>query len=134
MRSHAWIKTPRQETQTAVIGGWIPGTGGRAATFGSLLLGAHDQAGHLVYIGRVGAGMSDAVLRDLRRRLDALAVATSPFAAPVPREHARAARWVRPALVAEVAFRTWSGGGQLRHPVWKGLRPDLSGHDAIFPT
>lgn len=134
VRSRAWIKSPRQETQTAVIGGWVPGNGGRAATFGSLLLGAHDEAGRLVYIGRVGAGLSEHALRDLRRQLDGLATQVSPFAGQVPREHARDARWVRPVLLGEVAFRSWTTDRRLRQPAWKGLRPDLSGHDAVLPA
>jgi bifunctional non-homologous end joining protein LigD len=42
----------------------------------------------------------------------------------VPREHARGARWVEPRLVGEVAYRTWTPDGRLRHPSWRGLRPD----------
>nr|WP_177221616.1 ATP-dependent DNA ligase [Lentzea xinjiangensis] len=69
VRSRSWIKCPLWNSQEVVIGGWTPGSGGRASTLGSLLLGAHDEQGRLLYVGRVGTGMSGQVLRDLRLRL-----------------------------------------------------------------
>ena len=37
---------------------------------------------------------------------------------------AKGAHWVRPDLVAEIAFTEWSHDGALRHPSFQGLRPD----------
>lgn len=133
-RSRSWIKCPLWQSQEVVIGGWTPGNGGRASSFGSLLLGAHDEQGHLVYVGRVGAGLSESMLRDLRTRLDDLATLRSPFDTPVPREHARTAHWVRPELVGEVTFRTWTSDRQLRHSSWRGLRPDRSPSSVTLPA
>jgi bifunctional non-homologous end joining protein LigD len=49
----------------------------------------------------------------------------SPFAVPVPREHARGAHWVEPLLVGDVEYREFTAGERrLRHPAWKGLRAD----------
>lgn len=62
----------------------IARTGGRAKTFGSLLVGAYDEHGRLDYIGRVGSGFSEHKLRDLNGRLEKLARTTSPFAPPLP--------------------------------------------------
>jgi bifunctional non-homologous end joining protein LigD len=65
------------------------------------------------------------MLRDLHARLRPLARHDPPLAEPVPRDHARQARWVNPVLVGEVAYRTWSPDQRrLRHPSWRGLRPD----------
>ena len=61
-----------------------PGTGTMSATFGSLVLGALDQHGRLVYIGNVGTGFSMAARRALRARLDKLATPTTPFDTPLP--------------------------------------------------
>jgi bifunctional non-homologous end joining protein LigD len=47
----------------------------------------------------------------------------------VVRADAKDARWVRPALVGEVTFSEETPDGRLRHPVWKGLRPDKSPDD-----
>jgi bifunctional non-homologous end joining protein LigD len=123
-RSDYWRKIKNLLTQEVVIGGWKPGSGRRSDVFGSLLLGVPDQAGRLAYVGHVGTGFSDRVLQDLSRRLRELATDRPPFAAEVPREHARDARWVRPELVGEVAYGELTRDGRLRHPRWRGLRPD----------
>jgi bifunctional non-homologous end joining protein LigD len=66
------------------------------------------------------------MLRDLEKRLRPLARPTSPFADEVPRVDARNANWVEPRLVGEVEFSHWTSDGYLRHPSWRGLRPDKS--------
>jgi bifunctional non-homologous end joining protein LigD len=106
-----------------VIVGWKPGAGRRAGTLGSLLLAVHDDAGEPVFAGHVGTGFTDAALRRLGEDLARLERAT-PALPDVPRDHARHARWVEPVLVGEVVFRNWTPDGRLRHPVWRGLRPD----------
>lgn len=124
-RSEHWrkVKNPRQ--QAVVVGGWRPGAGRRAGTFGSLLLGIPGAQG-LQYAGHVGTGFSDAVLARLHRQLVALASAECPFTGELPREVVRDAHWVRPELVGEVAYGEWTKDGRLRHPAWRGLRPDLA--------
>lgn len=126
-----WIKVKNVRHAEVVIGGWRPGQGRRAGTIGSLLLGVpHDgehhgpHHGQLRYAGHVGTGFTQAMLADLARRLGPLRRATSPFAAPVPAAHARDAHWVQPQLVGEVAFTEWTSERMLRHPSWRGLRPD----------
>ncbi len=133
-RSRDWIKTRNVRTQEAVIGGWNPGQGPRAGSIGSLLLGIPhppgaadlDAGAGMRYVGNVGTGFTAAMLADLTRRLGELQQAASPFTAGagVPREHARSAHWVTPALVGEVAYTEWTPDGTLRHPSWRGLRPD----------
>lgn len=123
-RSRYWIKTPLRLTQEVVVGGWTPGEGRRAGMLGALLLGAYDDEGKLVYIGHVGTGFSDAALRDMRARLRPLRRDSSPFASEVPRDRARHATWVEPVVVGEVEHRQWTTDGRLRHPSWRGLRPD----------
>ncbi|MGN6089106.1 MAG: non-homologous end-joining DNA ligase [Actinomycetales bacterium] len=134
-RSRAWVKVKHERMQEVIVGGWKPGAGRRAGTIGSLLLGVpadpttpNGAAGGLAYVGHVGTGFSDRVLDDLRARLAELQTQTSPFGgeSPVPREHARDAVWVRPELVGEVVFTEWTPDGRLRHPSWRGLRPDKS--------
>lgn len=114
-----------------MVGGWTPGSGRRAETFGALLLGVHDDQGRLVYAGHVGTGLTDRTLATLRRQLDSITRATSPFDVPVPREFARDARWVEPVLVGEVQFREWTAEGYLRHPSWQGLRPDKNPREVV---
>ncbi|MGN9777633.1 non-homologous end-joining DNA ligase [Micromonospora sp. H33] len=123
-RSPAWVKVPLNDTVEVIVGGYKPGAGRRAGTIGSLLLGMYDRHDNLTYVGHVGTGFTQTVLRDLQERLNSLRRADSPFGSPVPREHARHAVWVDPVLVGDVAFRTWTPDRRLRHPSWKGLRSD----------
>jgi bifunctional non-homologous end joining protein LigD len=127
-RSRSWIKTPLRKNIEVVVGGWAPGQGRRAGTLGALLLGVPAEGG-LRYIGNVGTGFTDAVLADLFHRLAELAQPGSPFAETVPTEFARHAHWVAPEIVGEVEYRSVSRDGRLRHPSWRGLRPDKSPSD-----
>ena len=122
-RSRSWLKVKNQRTQEVIIAGWRPGQGRRTDTIGSLLLAIPDADG-LRYAGKVGTGFTSATLHDLQRRLEPLATDHSPFGDDVPRADARSARWVRPELVGEVRFTEWTRDGRLRHPAWRGLRPD----------
>jgi bifunctional non-homologous end joining protein LigD len=56
---------------------------------------------------------------------------TSPFAPDVPRADAKDATWVSPKLVGEVAYAEWTGTERLRHPSWRGLRPDKAPGDVV---
>ncbi len=123
-RSPAWVKVPLTSTVEVVVAGYRPGAGRRSGTVGSLLLGMYDAAGRLHYVGQVGTGFTDAQLHELAQRLESLRQNDVPFAQPLPRQQARDARWVRPALVAEVSFRSWTPDRRLRQPTWHGLRDD----------
>ncbi|MFI6787260.1 non-homologous end-joining DNA ligase [Nonomuraea sp. NPDC050383] len=125
-RGPEWTKVKNFSHLEVVIGGWKPGAGRRAGGIGSLLLGAYDPGGRLMYVGHVGTGFTDAMLVALREDLTPLERPSSPFGQPVPREYARDARWVEPRLVGEVRYADVTGDGRLRHPSWRGLRPDRS--------
>jgi bifunctional non-homologous end joining protein LigD len=121
------VKVKHVRTQEVVVGGGRHGAGRRAGTVGSLLIGVPDAAGGgLAYSGHVGTGFTDAMLADLDRLLAPLHRATSPFAGEVPPADVRDAVWVQPVLVGEVAFADWTRDSRLRHPSWRGLRPDKS--------
>jgi bifunctional non-homologous end joining protein LigD len=122
-RSYDWLKVKSSNQEEFVIGGFTdPGTRGG---FGALLLGYHNKKHELVYAGKVGTGYSDAFLASFRQRLDTMTQKESPFA-DLRRTtgEARGAHWVRPQLVAQVAFTEWTRGGHLRHPSFLGLRED----------
>ena len=122
-----WLKTKCILRQEFVIGGFTDPQGSRTG-FGALLLGYYAE-GELRYAGKVGAGFDEATLAELSARLADLRVAESPFAAPV--ESGRGTNWVRPELVAEVAFTEWTGHGRLRHPRFLGLRDDKSAGEVV---
>ncbi|KAB8053225.1 DNA ligase D [Janthinobacterium rivuli] len=120
-RSGDWIKLKCGLRQEFVIGGYTAPQGAREG-IGSLLLGVHDEQGKLRYAGNVGSGFDAASLRDVRRRLDALASDASPFTGKAG--GVRQPVWVKPQLVAEVSFAQWTSGGAVRHAVFHGLRED----------
>lgn len=130
-RSRDWVKVKHVRMQEVVIGGWSPGEGNRTGRIGSLLVGVHDDEGRLVYAGHVGTGFSVTALEDLGARLAPLERTTPPFADEVPRAHAKGARWVTPRLVGEVAFGEWTRDGRMRHPTWRGLRPDKEPSEVV---
>jgi bifunctional non-homologous end joining protein LigD len=126
-RADTWLKIKHRRTQSVVVGGWRPGEGSRVDTIGAVLVGVPD-GDRLRYLGRVGSGFNETGLVAARNLLDQAASPHSPFI-DVPTEDARGALWVRPELVAEVAFGGLSSSGRLRHPVWLGWRTDLDPAD-----
>lgn len=122
-RGQSWAKVKNQRTQEVLVGGYRPGKGARADSFGSLLLGIPDENG-LRYIGRVGTGFTDTTLETLSRTLKRLSRKTSPFSTHSRPAEQKDAKWVTPRVVGEVAFTEWTTAGLLRHPTWRGLRPD----------
>jgi bifunctional non-homologous end joining protein LigD len=132
-RSRSWTKTALLTTQEVLIGGWKPGDGRRAGMIGALLLGAYTTDGRLAYLGKVGTGFTDAMLRDLQARLEPLARPGNPFDTPIPREDTRTVHWTAPTLVGEVEYRIVSPDGRLRHAAWRGLRPDKGPDDIRVP-
>jgi bifunctional non-homologous end joining protein LigD len=131
-RTHTWIKLKIEKTQEVVVGGWRPGRGDRSNTVGSLLVGI-PEGNALRYVGRVGSGFSMRELEELRKKMEGMAQKTSPFD-DVPSADAADARWVNPALVGEVTFGEWTGGGKLRHPVWRGWRLDKEPAEVVMES
>ncbi|WP_417215836.1 ATP-dependent DNA ligase [Arthrobacter sp.] len=121
-RSHGWIKIKHEKHQEVVVIGWRAGAGSRSGSIGSLLVAVND-GGALHYVGRVGTGFSAAELEAARTRLGRITRKTPP-ADDVPAADRRDATWVSPQLVGEVRFSELTGEGRLRHPVWRGWRPD----------
>jgi bifunctional non-homologous end joining protein LigD len=122
-RSPDWRKVKHVRMQEVVIAGWRPGQGRREGRLGSLILGVQGAEG-LQHVGGVGTGFTERMLDDLSADLRPLARASSPFWHELPRAETRDARWVEPRLVGEVVFTEWTPDGRLRHPSWRGLRPD----------
>ena len=122
-RSPDWRKIKNVYRQEFVVGGWRRGERSRAGQIGSLLVGVHGPGG-LAYAGHVGTGFTEQTLDLLASKLDPLRQPASPFAEEIPRDHARGAVWVRPLLVIEAAFATWTPEGRLRAASYQGLRDD----------
>jgi bifunctional non-homologous end joining protein LigD len=120
-RSLDWLKVKCLGREELVIGGFTdsPAVG---RPIGALLLGYYrDQ--QLVYAGRVGTGFDGKVLADLHRRLVKQKQAPCPFE-NVPARERRDGHWVRPELVAQIEFGSWTDAGIVRHASFQGLRED----------
>ncbi|MGE5696621.1 MAG: ATP-dependent DNA ligase [Candidatus Sericytochromatia bacterium] len=122
-RSRSWIKDKNWNTQEVVIGGWREGSGGRTSQIGALMMGVPGEGG-LRFVGRVGTGFTEKELGKLKDILSPLRTDQSPFAERLSRQDAKGVTFVRPELVGEVRYGEWTGDGRLRHPSWRGLRPD----------
>jgi len=129
-RTSAWVKVKNHRSQEVVIGGWTQGSGRRSERVGALLMGVYEPDGALRYCGRVGSGFSEAELDRLARELAGRARDSSPFA-PGETAPPRGSRFCEPELVAEVEFTEWTRSGNLRHPVYKGLREDKSPREVV---
>jgi bifunctional non-homologous end joining protein LigD len=129
-RGHGWVKVKCRGREEFVVLGWTP-PGGSRKGLGSLHVGYYDPRGGLHYAGGVGTGFSDDTLALLSGRLaeltsdppKSLLVACDPLPNTI--------NWVRPELVAEVQFATWSGSGRVRHAAYLGLREDKTAAEVV---
>ncbi len=129
-RSRDWRKLKCEHGQELVIGGATAPRGTREH-LGALLLGYYDGVGGLRYAGKVGTGFDRATLADLAERLGRLRVERPPFAGPERLPRTPGITWVRPELVAAVAFTEWTPDGMLRHPRFLGLRDDKAAREVV---
>ncbi|HEV2817927.1 MAG TPA: DNA ligase D [Allosphingosinicella sp.] len=126
-RRKNWLKIKCTRRQEFVIVGWSE-SDKKGRGFRALLLGFHE-GGRLRYAGKVGTGFSQAIQHELRARLDRLE--TQKPAAEVPRAEARGAHWVKPELVAEIAFAEFTADKVVRHASFLGLRGDKKAKEVV---
>ncbi len=117
-RSADWRKVSVRRQLRAVVGGYMPGGGGRARTFGSLLVGLYQPAG-LRWIAAVGSGFDETSLAAFHEALTQLERPDSPFVNDVVAPGTP--RWVEPGIVITVEFKEWTHDEHLRAPVYKGI-------------
>lgn len=130
VRGRDWRKVKHFRSQEVVIGGWTEGKGERSRSLGALLVGVPGEKG-LDYVGKVGTGFDEAGRAELLRLLEPLARTTTPFARDLSRVDTGAVRFVRPTLVGEVRYTDWTTRDRLRHPSWRGLRPDKEPDEVV---
>ena len=113
-----------------MVVGWTDPEGARPY-LGALLVAYYDDIGELIYAGRVGTGIGHAELERVWRQLQPLATDKMPLDLPPPRDSRFGSplvlsrvHWVRPELVVEVKFLTWTEEGLLRQVIYQGLRED----------
>ncbi len=130
IRSSSWIKIKGTDTIDAIVVGYSSGEGARASTFGSLIMAMYDDHGKLVHVGNVGGGFDNKTLAELKSRLDKLAtkraILEEPTDAPSP------IVWVKPRIVCEILYASWTHEKKLRFPRFQRLRPDKRPDDCRF--
>jgi bifunctional non-homologous end joining protein LigD len=132
-----WVKTKCFNREEFVVVGWTDPEGGRGY-IGALLLGFFTPKDDVVYAGRVGTGMTQAELRRLLDKLKPLAVSGMPLHTPPPRKsrfgsplELSRVHWVKPEMVVEITYLTWTEDGLLRHTVYQGEREDKPAREVV---
>jgi len=142
-RSKHWLKMKIEASQELVVGGFTDPQGGRVG-LGALLVGYYEpstssgspratstgDAGDLVFAGKIGTGFDTKLLIDLRRRLDPLEIAKTPFTVATGLPKLRV-HWVKPSIVVQVSFMEWTKHNKLRHPRLIAVRFDKKPRDVV---
>jgi ATP-dependent DNA ligase len=121
-RSETWLKIKAHQTAECLIVGYTKGTGDREKTFGALHL-ARTEGNELKYVGKVGTGLDERLLKAIGVELKKLKTIKRPVREK-PLDDAQSI-WVQPKLMCEVEFTSWTKDNLLREPVFLRLRPDL---------
>lgn len=128
-RSSDWIKLKCKHRQEFVVVGFTDPKGSRNA-FGALLLGLHDRdSGQLRYAGKVGTGFNEVTLKRIYEQLKPLKAKKPSVVNPPSGFEAKGVHWLKPSLLAEVAFAEMTKDGSVRHAVFHGLRDDKPAED-----
>lgn len=128
-RTREWLKFKAIYEQEVVIVGYTEPRRSRKY-FGSLVLAVRDKPKRSwVYVGHVGTGFDGAALQSVYAAMQSLRTAKKPLEQKVKYESATT--WLIPRLVCEVKFTEWTSDGEMRHPVFLGLRIDKKALDVI---
>jgi bifunctional non-homologous end joining protein LigD len=127
LRTREWLKVKVSQEQEVVIVGFTAPRRSRKY-FGALVLAVQEGKGWK-YVGRAGTGFTQETLRTIYEKLRPLITHHKLIPEKVP--DSGNTTWVKPKLVAEVKFTEWTAAGEMRHPVFLGLRTDKPATEVI---
>ncbi len=119
-RTGSWLKIKKLKTCDCIIFGYTRGENVRAETFGALLLGLYNEDKQPVYIGKVGTGFTEDMLRLLLAKFEKINRDEAPFKP----ETGDVVTWLEPKIVCEVVYQVVTKDGKLRMARFKRLRAD----------
>lgn len=119
-RSKEWLKIKNILSDDFIIVGFTAPQGSRSH-IGALVI-AEDHDGKLIPRGSVGTGFTEQTLKDLHSKLSKIIRKTSPLKVPV--DVGGEVTWVEPKYVCQVKYTEITEDGNVRHPVYLGLRVD----------
>lgn len=129
-RGNNWLKIPTRKRQEFVIGGYAESDKGRS--FRSLLFGAYNNKKEFEWIGRSGGGYKEKEMPDILKKLKSLEIDESPFINKVLDTKGATIHWVKPRLVANFEFATWTKSGRIRKPAtFLGFRKDKKAEEVV---
>lgn len=127
-RTGAWQKHKTQRTDEFVIGGYI---GEKSVE--QLVIG-EEREGQWQFVEAVKNGFVSQTRRDVWKAIQKFVASSCPFVnLPEKRrphamdeEKMKQVQWVKPKVIAEIAFNERTANGHLRHSRYLRLRPDKS--------
>jgi bifunctional non-homologous end joining protein LigD len=132
-RSNRWLKFPLKKTDEFVIGGWVESEKARA--FRSILFGAYNDHGELVWLGRSGGGFKEGEMPGILKKLKKFTAKKSAFVNKVLDTKGAIVHWLKPVLVANFQYSEMTKSGRIRKPaIWKGFREDKDRGDVKIPV
>lgn len=127
-RSRDWLKIKTIQESEVVIGGYTQPRHSRGF-FGALVVGLYDRDG-LHYVGHIGGGFNEKLLKQIHAQLQSLKTNKCPFVEPPMTNEP--VQWVKPELVAQVKFAEWTADRRLRQPIFLGMREDKEPRECVF--
>ena len=124
-RTGSWLKIKKIRTCDCVVFGYTKGTGARKTTFGALILGLYDKDGNPIFVGKVGTGFSNEMLKNLLEKFEKLKTDSAPFEVDI----AEQVTWIKANFVCEVGYQVVTQDGRLRMPRYLRLRSDKQPKD-----
>jgi DNA ligase D-like protein (predicted ligase)/DNA ligase D-like protein (predicted 3'-phosphoesterase) len=122
LRTGSWLKIKKPKTCDCIIFGYTKGSESRGATFGALLIGVYDKESKPIYLGKVGTGFTQEMIRLLVHKFEKITAKVALFKL----ESGDLVTWLEPKLVCEVAYQVVTRDLKLRMARFKGLRDDKS--------